>query len=44
MEVPKGNYLCSYLKQAKMLLFSLSFLYKIREQEGGTGRDWGGWY
>jgi hypothetical protein len=34
MEVPQGNYLCSYLKQAKMSLFSF---YKIGEQEDGTG-------
>jgi hypothetical protein len=39
MEVPQGNFLCSYLKQAKMSFF---FFYKIGEQEGGTGpAGWG---
>jgi hypothetical protein len=40
MEISQGNSLCSYLylKQAKMLVFVLSFFfYKIEEQEGGTG-------
>jgi hypothetical protein len=34
MEMSQGNSLCSYLKQTKMSFF---FIYKIIEQEGGTG-------
>jgi hypothetical protein len=37
----QGNSLCSSLKQAKMSLFSFSFfLYRIRDQEDGTGLVW----
>jgi hypothetical protein len=36
MEVPHGNSLCSYLKQAKMSFLFLFFC-KIGEQEGETG-------
>jgi hypothetical protein len=36
MEVPQGNSLSSYLKQAKMS-FLFPFFCEIREQEGGTG-------
>jgi hypothetical protein len=39
MDVPHGNSLCSYLKQAKRSFFFLSFT-KIREQ----GPVWGNWY
>jgi hypothetical protein len=35
VEVSQGNFLCSYLKQAKLSFFFL--FYKFREQEG-TGR------
>jgi hypothetical protein len=35
MEMPQGNSLCIYLKQAKISFFF--FIYKIREQEGRTG-------
>jgi hypothetical protein len=48
METTQGTSLCSslYLKLAKMSCFSFYllcfFLYKIREQEGGTGSTWGG--
>jgi hypothetical protein len=38
MEMPQGNFLCSYLKQAKMSFF----FYKIREQEGRTSPAQGG--
>jgi hypothetical protein len=38
MEMLQGKSLCSYLKQAKM---SIYFIYKTREQEGGTGPVWG---
>jgi hypothetical protein len=41
MEVPRGNFQGSYLKQTKM---SFLFLLKISEQEGGTGPAWGGCY
>jgi hypothetical protein len=34
MDVPQGNFLCSYLKQVKVSFF---FFYKIREQEGRRG-------
>jgi hypothetical protein len=45
MEMLQGNFLCSYLKQAKMSFFFLSFFfYKIGDQEGGIGSVWGGWY
>jgi hypothetical protein len=41
IEVPQGNFLCSYLKQTKNVTFLLLlFLYKIREQEGRTGPVW----
>jgi hypothetical protein len=40
MEMPQENSLCSYLKQAKMSLFSCFFKYKIGEQEGETGPAW----
>jgi hypothetical protein len=30
----------SYIKQQKMSFSSSFFLYKIIEQEGGTGPDW----
>jgi hypothetical protein len=40
MEVPQGNSLCSYPKQAKMS-FLFPFFCKVREQEGGTGSFWG---
>jgi hypothetical protein len=33
-----GNSLYSHLQQHAF------FFYKIREQEGGTGPDWEGWY
>jgi hypothetical protein len=36
MEVPQGNSLCSYLKQAKMSFF-FPFFCKIGEQEGRMG-------
>jgi hypothetical protein len=39
MEIPQGNALCSYLKQAKMS-FYFSFFCKIGEEEGGTGTSW----
>jgi hypothetical protein len=42
MEMSQGNSLHSYLKQTKMSFFF--FFYKIREQEGGTGPVWRGWY
>jgi hypothetical protein len=46
MEISQGNSLCSYLylKQAKMsfLIFFSFFLYKIGEQEEGTGPARGG--
>jgi hypothetical protein len=38
MEVPKGNFLCSYLKDTNMSLF---LLYKSIEQEGGTAWEAG---
>jgi hypothetical protein len=38
----QGNNLYTYLKQTKISF--VSFFYKIREQEGGTGPSWGGWY
>jgi hypothetical protein len=40
MNTSQGNYLCGHLypKQAKLLFFSSS-LYKIGEQEGGTGEQ-----
>jgi hypothetical protein len=38
MEMSQGNFLCSYLKLQKCHFF---FIYKIREQEGGTGPIWG---
>jgi hypothetical protein len=41
MELSQGNSLCSYLKQAKVSIFSFSF-YKISEQEGRTGPAEGG--
>jgi hypothetical protein len=40
MEMPQGNSLFNYLKQAKM---SFVFSDKI-EREGGTGPAWGVWY
>jgi hypothetical protein len=36
MEVPEGNSLCSYLKQAKCHFLS----HKISKQEGRTGPAW----
>jgi hypothetical protein len=48
METTQENSLCSYLylKLAKMSCFPFYllcfFLYKIREQEGGTGSAWWG--
>jgi hypothetical protein len=36
MEISQGNYLCSYLKQTKILLF----FYKIGEQEGRKAPVW----
>jgi hypothetical protein len=39
IEMPQGNSLCSYLKQAKMSF--ISFFCIIGEQEGGTGSSWG---
>jgi hypothetical protein len=41
MEVPQGNFQCSYFKQAKCLLFSF---FKIREQESRIGPAWECWY
>jgi hypothetical protein len=42
MEVPKGNSLCSYIKQAKTSFFFFFFSYtKIRKPEGRTGLTWG---
>jgi hypothetical protein len=38
MEMSQGHSLCSSLKQIKMLFF---FIYKIGEQDGGTGLAWG---
>jgi hypothetical protein len=35
--------LCSYLKQTKKMSF-FPFFEKTREQEGGTGPAWGGWF
>jgi hypothetical protein len=50
MEVPQGNSLCRYFKQAKMS-FIVSFFCKTKEEVGGTawgllipvgrGRRWG---
>jgi hypothetical protein len=40
MEMSRGNFLCDYLKQTKLLFF---FIYNIKEQEGGTGPAWVGW-
>jgi hypothetical protein len=39
MEISQGTSLCSYLylKQEKCLFCFYFFLYKIGEQEGGTG-------
>jgi hypothetical protein len=42
MEVPEGNTLCSYLKQAKMS--SIFFSYKSGKQDGGTGPAWVSWH
>jgi hypothetical protein len=39
-EVPHRNSMHSYIKQQKMSFSSSFFLYKIIEQEGGTGPDW----
>jgi hypothetical protein len=36
MEMPQGNSLCSYVKQAKMSFF---FFYKSEEQEGRPDLD-----
>jgi hypothetical protein len=41
MEMPQGNSLCSYLKQAK-ISFLFSIFCKIGEQEGEKGPDWWG--
>jgi hypothetical protein len=39
MEVPQGNSLCSYLKQAKMSLFSFSFFLKQNQGTGGQNKS-----
>jgi hypothetical protein len=42
MEVPQGNSLCSYLKEAKMLFFSLSFAEsENRREERALPGGWG---
>jgi hypothetical protein len=41
MEVPQGDSLCSYLKQAQMSFF---FFCKVEKQDGKTGPSWGVWY